>query len=232
MIRRTHQLGAAAVTTLALAAPAAASAVTVSANQGCYSHLPTRGSEPVVLTLAGGTPNANFLVAATAPGKGSGSAGSASGTFDAAGNATTSIENVSTPTGSITPSKGQVVQLSVKDFGAGAAEQPAGQILVTNIALSVALKPTSPRARRTVRVSGTPFAGKRLYGFITKGGSTRVLKRISLGTANGCGYVSTRAVVGPPGFRVGTYRFSINAGKKLDKPNAIFGSFRIFRTTR
>jgi hypothetical protein len=228
MFHRTRMLGVAAVVFGAvLAVPAVASAVTATLNHRCYSHVPTRGSEPIVISLAGGTPNADFIVAATVPGKGTGSAGSTDGTFDAAGNATAQILDVALPSGTIDPTRGQTIQLSVQDFGAGGVDTPIAQTLVTTLSMSIADRPVSPRARRVVRVSGTPFAGKRLYGFVVKPNSSHVLRRISLGRGDICGFVSTKAVVAPPSYRAGRYRFYVNAGRKLNKREALYSTFQI-----
>jgi hypothetical protein len=217
-------------TACVLVAASPASAATATINQACYTHIPTRGSDPIVATLTGGTPGADFIFSATVPGKGTGSAGFASGTFDAAGNATAQITDVSPPSGTIGPTKGQVVNLTVQDFGIGGAEQPVGQATITNLAMSVSGTPRSPRAHRRVSVSGTPFANQRLYGFVVKGTSRKVLRRVSLGTANACGFVTSRQIVAPRSFRPGTYRFYINAGTTLNKARAIGSRFRITRT--
>src|SRR3954447_8609879 len=221
----------AALTALALAPAVADAAPTLTLDKPCYAHVPTRGSEPIVATIAGGTPGADFTLAATAPGKGTGSAGSASGTFDAAGNAVAQIADVSPPSGTIDPSSGEKVQLSIQDFGGGAAETPVGNALVTNIAITVAATPNNPRKRRLLRVSGGgTFAGQTLYGFVVKPGSSRVLRRFRVGKANGCGYASTRAVVAPRSFRSGAYRVYVNAGRKLNKKLAVAYAFSITRT--
>jgi hypothetical protein len=230
MTHRIWALSAVVAAAVALIAPAAASAVTGTLNQACYTHVPTRGSQPIVITLTGGTPGAGYVVAATVPGKDLGTAGSADGNFDAAGNATTEITDVSPPSGTIDPTKGQPVDISVQDFGVvGSPSVPIGRVLVTNLALSVSSKPSSPHARRAVRVSGAPFAHRSVYGFITKSHGSRVLKRFRVGRGNVCGFAGTKAVVAPSDFRVGTYRLYLNAGKKLDKRNALFTSFQIFR---
>lgn len=230
MPRPLPVLVAAGATSLVLALPAAALAVTVNLDKRCYTHIPTRGSQPIVMNLAGGTPGANFLVAATVPGKGTGSAGSASGTFDAAGNGVGVIENVSVPGGTISPTKGRPVNLSVQDYGAGGAEQPLGQARITNLALTISSRPRNIRRKRTVSVSGTPFANRGLSAFIVKGSKSRhVLRRIPLGRANACGFASAKGYTAPKSFRTGTYRIYINPGRKLDKKNAIYESFRIFR---
>ena len=212
-----------------IAAPSASAAVTATLDQACYTHVPTQGSDPIVATLTGGTPGAGFVLAAQAPGKPTGSSGSASGTFDAAGNATAQITDISPPSGTIGPTRGQAVSLTVQDFGAGGAEQPVGQTLVTNLALSVASRPTSPRAHRRVSVSGRPFAGQRLYGFVVKGTSRRVLRRLSLGTANECGFVTSRQIVAPRSFAPGSYRLYVNVGRTLDKSRALGSRFSITR---
>jgi hypothetical protein len=232
MPRRTSLLGAAAGAAVLLAIPATASAVTGTISQPCYSHIPLKGSDPVVVALTGGTPGANYLVYATVPGKGSGSAGSVSGTFDEAGNATASITDVFPPGGSIDPIKGRAITLAVKDYGVAgdAVETPLGQTLITNIALDVKTKPRNPRSARKVTVSGTPFAGQPVYGFITKGSSNRVLRRFSLGTGDVCGYTSKKAVVAPTNYAAGTYKLYVNAGAKLNKSAAIQSGFRIYRS--
>lgn len=228
MSRRTSYLGVAAGAALLLAAPAAASAVTGTIAKPCYSHIPTKGTEPIVVTLAAGTPGAGFVVAATVPGKGLGSAGSASGNFDAAGNAVTQISDVFPPSGSIDPIKGEPIVITVKDFGVPAVvDNPIGTTLITNLSMDVSSSPRSPRAHRKITVSGTPFAGRAVYGFVVKGTSKHVLRRISLGAADGCGYVSAKGIVAPKSYRKGTYRFYINAGPTLNKPLALFSTFRI-----
>ena len=230
MSRRTPLIGAAAAAAIAsFAAPSAAMAVTGTIGAPCHSHIVAGGTQPVVVGLTGGTPGAGFVMAATAPGKGLGSQGSTSGNFDAAGNAIATIENIFPPSGSIDPLKGDVVAITIKDFGlTPTLDQLLGQTLITNLGLDVSTTPRNPRAKRTVRVSGTPFAGKKLYGFIVKGTSRKILKRFSIGTGNVCGYARTKAVVAPKTFRRGTYRLYVNAGTKLDKPNAIMSGFRIF----
>jgi hypothetical protein len=230
MSRRTSLIGAATVAALSLAPPSAATAaVTGTISAPCYSHIVAQDTQPVVVGLTGGTPGAGFVMAATAPGKGLGSQGSTSGNFDAAGNAIATIESIFPPSGSIDPLKGDVVAITIKDFGVTpAVDTLLGQTLITNLGLDVSTTPRNPRAKRTVRVSGTPFAGKKLYGFVVKGTSRKILKRFSIGTGNVCGYASTKAVVAPKTFRHGTYRLYVNAGTKLDKPNAIMSGFRIF----
>lgn len=214
-----------------LCVPASAAAVTGVVSKPCYSHLPARGSEPVVVALAGGTPGASFLVSAAGAGQGLGSEGSVSGTFDAAGNATAEISNVSLPSGSIKPSPGEAVGLTVTDygpirFGGMALDTLVAAMLVTNIAIDVG-QSHNPRAHRVVAVSGTPFAGRAMYAFVVHGNSRKVLRRISLGTANICGYVRARAVVAPRNFRRGSYRLYVNAGSRLDKPHSVGFSFHI-----
>ena len=231
MSSRSLAVGLLAAAGLLVATSSASAAVTATLNKACYSNIPTRGSEPVVATLTGGTPGANFIFSATVPGRGTGSGGFAQGTFDAAGNATASITNVRPPSGTIGPTRGQVVNLSVQDFGvAGSPEQPVGTATITNVALSVSSRPRNPRRARTVSVSGTPFANQRVYGFVVKGTSRTVLRRIFLGTANACGFTTSKKVVAPRSFRPGTYRLYVNAGRSLDKPRAVGTRFRITRT--
>ncbi|MEA2194881.1 MAG: hypothetical protein QOG42_1315 [Solirubrobacteraceae bacterium] len=229
MSSRIALKGAVAGAVLLLAIPGVASAVTGSVAKPCVSHIPTKGSEPIVVTLAGGTPGADFQVAATIAGKGRGSAGSTTGTFDAAGNGTAAITDVFPPSGSIDPIRGEPVAISAMDFGApGAVDTPIGATLVTNLALDVALKPRRPSAKRTITVSGTPFAGRQVYGFVVRGSGRKVLKRISLGTADGCGYARAKAVVAPKHYRHGNYRLYVNAGPTLNKDYALGFGFRIY----
>jgi hypothetical protein len=229
MSRRTSYLGVVAGAALLLAAPAAASAVTGTISKPCYSHVPTKGSEPIDITLAGGTPGAGFVIAATAPGKGLGSAGSASGNFDAAGNAVTQIKDVFPPSGSIDPIQGEALVITVKDFGAGAVDTLIGQTLITNLTMDVSSTPRSPRAHRKISASGLLFANVPVYGFVVKGTSKKVLRRISLGTGDACGYVSAKGIVAPKSFHTGSYRFYINAGPQLNKPLALYSTFRLTR---
>ena len=229
MSRRTSLVGAAAAVALSFAAPSAAMAVTGTISAPCYSHIVGSGTQPLVVGLTGGTPGAGFVMAATAPGKGLGSQGSASGNFDAAGKALATIENIFPPSGSIDPLKGDVIAITIKDFGVTpTVDQLLGQTLITNLGLDVSTTPRNPRAKRSVRVSGSPFAGKKLYGFVVKGTSRKILKRFSIGTGNVCGYASRKVVVAPKSFRKGTYRLYVNPGTKLDKPNSIMSGFRIF----
>ena len=219
------------VASLSVAPAGASAAPAVALDRPCYAHLPTRGSEPIVARITGGTPGANFLLAATGPGKATGSAGSTSGTFDGAGNATVQLTDVSPPSGTIDPTKGEQVQLTIQDFGAGGAETPVGTALITNIAITVSSRPRSPRAHRLLRVSaGSAFAGKALFGFIVKPGSSRVLRRFRVGTANVCGYASTRAIVAPRSYRAGSYRVYVNPGSRLDKSHAVVFAFTITKT--
>lgn len=211
-----------------LATSASAWAVpTVRLDRSCYAHLPGKGSEPVVATITGGTPNADFIL--TANGR-NGAAGSTAGTFDLDGNATAQIDGITMPSGSINPSKGESLSFTIQDFGGDGAEVPVATAKVTNIAITIASKPVNPRKARLIRASaGGAFANKTLYGFITKRGSSKVLKRFRVGRANGCGFISKRAVVAPPSRRPGNYVLYINAGPRLSKPNALAFTFRIFR---
>ena len=229
----THRTAARAVlasAALSLSTGAVASAaVTGTVSKPCYLHVPAKGSEPIVVTLAGGTPGARYIVNATSPGKGLGSAGFVDGAFDAAGNATAQIADVFPPSGSIGPIKGEPLVITARDFGTGPAsvDVPVAQTLITNFAMDVSSTPRSPRKRRAITVSGTVFAGQKLYGFVVKGTNPKVLRRLSLGTADGCGYLASKGVVAPKSFRRGTYRFYVNAGPKLNKALAVGSSFRI-----
>jgi hypothetical protein len=231
MIRRTTLVVGLATCAAALV-PGSALAVTGQADKACYSHVPTKGSEPIVVTLTGGEPGASFLVTASVPGHGWGSAGSAPGTYDAAGNGTVQITDVYPPSGTIDPVRGGKIALSVRSYAsAGTFDTPLGDVLVTNLAIDVASRPSNPSSRRKVRVSGTPFAHKRLYGFVVRGKKSKhVLRRFSLGRADVCGFAATKAVVAPKGYRTGTYWLYVNAGGKLNRAHSLAYSFRIYRS--
>lgn len=231
-MRNAPRLLAALAGTAAMTAavPALASAATVTLDKPCYGKVPGGASEPIVASVTGGTPNANFQVIFTVPGKASGSAGSMTGTFDATGSGTVTYANISTPTSTINPSKGQTVLLSVTDFGAGGVETPVGQFKVSTVSIDVSTKPRNPRSKRAVKVSATPFAGQTVYAFVTKTGSSKVLKKFRVGKTNECGYAERRAVVAPSSYRTGNYRLWINPGPSLKKDKALYYTFRIFRS--
>lgn len=225
-MNRHSVLGAAVTAAALLAAPATASAVTGSVDQPCFSTIPGRGSEPLVVHLSGGTPNGSYVLTAKAA-KGTGTAGSTSGTFDATGAATATITSLSVPGGSSKPSAGRAVDLVVKDIGAGGAETPVASAKITNLTMDVVSNTRRVRAVREIRVSGTPFAGQTLYAFIVKGSSSKVLKRIALGKTNACGYVTRKAIVAPPSGSRGSYRLYVNPGITLKKSKAIYFGFTI-----
>jgi hypothetical protein len=229
-VSRTALAASAATLASLIAASAAVAAPTVTLDRACYAHVPTKGSQPIIAQLAGGTPGANFVLNATVPGKGLGSAGSASGVFDAAGNAQAEIDDIFPPSGTIDPDKGEPIQISIQDFGAGGVDTPLATTLVTTISISVSNKPRSPRRKRRLRVSaGDFFAGKTLYGFITKPHSKHVLRRFKVGKGNVCGFATTRAVVAPSNFKPGNYRVWVNAGRKLNRKLGLAYGFRITR---
>jgi hypothetical protein len=221
----------AAVPTIALlglaAVPAASSAATIAPSAPCYATLYQNSKlsyQPMTGTISGGTPGGRFQIYGVG-----GKASSMVGNFDAAGNAAYTLTSYSNP--GINPSAGRTVGLEVTEFAAGGSVVTGTTtVKVTTISADVESRPSNPRRARVVRASGTPFANQKLYGFVVRGtSSSRVLKRISLGTANVCGYVRTKAVVAPSTYRTGTYRLYINAGKSLKKSEAIAYSFRITR---
>src|SRR5215212_8870405 len=134
MPRLPRLLAASAALTLCIA-PAASAAPAVALDAACYAHLPGEGSQPIVASITGGTPGADFAL--TAKGKGGQTAGSTSGTFDEAGNAVAQIDGVQPPSGTTQPSKGQALDIAIQDFGAGGAETPVASTLVTNISMQV-----------------------------------------------------------------------------------------------
>jgi hypothetical protein len=229
MFRRAPLLAALAAAAAVLSAPSAAFALTGTTNQRCYSHVPTQGTQPIVVTLRGGVPGANFEVVASDPGAGWGSAGGAEGTYDAAGNAVAQIANVFPPGGSIKPMRGKNVHLSVRTYApTGIFETQLEDVLITNFTVTVASKPIKPRRRRKVTVSGTPFAHKTVYGFVVKGKNKHVLHRFKLGKGNLCGYVRHKVKVAPRHYHTGRYRLYLNAGKHLHRKRALRYDFRIY----
>ena len=196
----------------------------------CYSAFASAGAT-IAVNLTGGTPGDAYQVTATYPGQGAGSAGSASSTTPFASDGTGSITLTGVfPRNTQVPSKGELVDLAVTDFNAnGTTTTPLGSVRITNLALNISAKPTNPRKAREVVVSGSPFAGKPLYGFVTNKRATKVLRRFYLGRGNVCGYTARKAIVAPKTFAFGSYRIFINAGKKLDKPFAISEAFSLVR---
>jgi hypothetical protein len=215
------------------AAPAVASAATtITPSVPCYVsvyHPLDKGGtvwQPITGSISGGTPGADFQIYGVG-----GKAGSVIGTYDPAGNATFTITG-SYNTG-INPSAGRTVKLEVKEFAAGGGTSVTGStnIKVSTVSADVASSPRSSRAKRVVRVSNPTYAGKRVYGFVVRGKSGKtVLRRISLGKANVCGYARAKAVVAPRAFRTGSYYLYINPGKKLNKDRALAYSFRLTRS--
>ena len=228
--RRTKLIAAAALGAAAAVPATASAAVTATFDQGCYSNVPTQGTQPITAQLTGGTPNGTYQLFLTGKGEGEGSVGSVDGTFDAAGNATAQITGARVPNAGIDPTPGVAVDAAVTEFATtGPVTTPVSPVRLAVAGLAVGGRADSPTAKRRVQVGAAPYAGLPLFGFVTKPGSSKVLRRVSLGKGNACGYASKRAVVAPKVFRTGNYRFYINPGNKLRKSAAIYSSFRLFR---
>ena len=216
-----------AVTGVALAVPAAASAGTITFDRACYVHVPngTGQTTPINVAISGGTPGADFQVVLNG-----GKSGSQTGTFDAAGNGVAQITSVFPPSGSIEPLSGDTIPVTVHDFGSG-QDIAAGSTLITNAAIQVATKPTNPYRKRVIRVSGlTPvFGAGPLYASFVSGYSGRhVVKTVKLGTPNGCGYLRTKKVL-PPRHGVHKWAMYVHVGRSLDKSKSLKYPFRVFR---
>lgn len=209
----------------ALLVPAAATAaVTGSALLPCVSNSPLGSAdEPLEATLDGGTPGGAFRLLATLPGGKAGGVGSVAGTFDASGDATARIVRLNGVGSAV--NAGRVVQLAVQE-GTG-APTAIGETLVTNLTVDVATRPASVGARRRVRVSGTPYADQRLSAFLVRASGGKVLRRVSLGTANACGYASRKVAVAPRRLERGSYRVYVNAGTRLKRSAAVYDRFRV-----
>jgi hypothetical protein len=206
---------------------------TLSTSQSCYTHVPlaktATKTQPIVVAVTGGTPGATFQVRAgrVAP---DGGLGSATGTFDAAGNGQAAILDVFPPSGSISALKGDTIQLGVRDLATG-ADIAAGSTKVTNAAIDVARKPSNPYSKRTFRLSGlTPLYGSgTLYGSYVSGkNGSKVVKRVKLGRPNACGYLKTKRVL-PPRRGPHTWTLFVHKGKKLKKSRSLFYSFTVYR---
>jgi hypothetical protein len=229
MQRDLRVLAGATVAAAGLALPASAqAAVSIGPLAACYQAVPPHGVPAIPISLSGGGPSDNFVLDATDPGQGLGSAGSSDGTFSATGSAFTTLTDIYPPGDPIDPIPGRRVNLSVQDFGPnGSVTTQLGSVLLTTLALRVSSTPASPYRPRQVSVSGVHFAHKKIYGFITNRRGTRILRRVYLGRGNVCGYVSRRAIVAPVHRASGTYRFYVNAGDRLEKRYSLSEAFRI-----
>ncbi|WP_249010692.1 hypothetical protein [Conexibacter sp. DBS9H8] len=229
MKRDLTMLAGALTAAAGLAVPASArAAVTIGPLAPCYQAVPPHGVTAIHVRLSGGGASDNFVLDATIPGQGLGSAGSTDGTFGATGAADTTLTDVYPPGNPIGPIPGRRVNLSVQDFGPnGTVTTELGSVLLTTLALKVASTPTRPYQARQVAVSGVALADKRIYGFVTNRRGTRVLRRVYLGRGNVCGYVSHRAIVAPAHKAAGTYRFYVNAGPRLNRRDSLSEAFQI-----
>lgn len=208
-----------------VALPAAASASAIAPANSCVASAfnPKTSKlsyQPMTGTITGGTPGGPFTIS----GK-DGEASFFSGTFDAAGNAQYSITSFATASNGIKPSKGETVTLQVNEPINGTPTVTGEtKIKKTNVALDFDI--SSPRrlsAKRTVTVSGTPYAGKTVYAFVVKGkAGSKVVRRISLGKSDACGYTRRKvAIFASSRPSTGNYTVYVNTGKKLNKDLAI-----------
>lgn len=208
-----------------LALPATVAAVpTASVLQSCHSHAALGGAdEPIEVALAGGEPGAAFRVLAARAGRPAGSLGAVAGTYDADGDATVRITRLRGI--GPTPGAGRSVVIAVQD--AAGAVTPVAETLVTAWSVDVAAAPRRLGARRVVRASGTPFADVRLSAFLVRGSGSKVLRRVSLGTADGCGYVRRSVAILPRGLRPGAYRVWVGPGTRLRRSDAVYDRLRV-----
>lgn len=232
MPRPSALVAAPAIAVLGLAAlPAVGTASTVAPAAPCVSSLFQNGTstrQPMTGTITGGVPGGLFTIS----GKG-GEASFFSGTFDAAGNAQYAITSYGTS--GIKPSKGRTVTLEVKEpINGVSVVTGSAQIKKSLIALQYDItSPKSLKARRSVKVSGTPFANANLYGFVVRKKGGKTVKRVSLGKSNACGYTSRKVAffdTSRPG--TGAYTLYVNASKKLDKNTAVSRGFTVVKRRR
>ncbi|MDX8153140.1 hypothetical protein SK069_16200 [Patulibacter brassicae] len=211
MLRRTALALPVAALAAATVVPTVASAATITPSKPCYVRVPTQASETMNFALSGGTPGGRWQVYGV-----NGKAGSVTGSFDGAGNATASLVN-SFSTGSISPSAGRTIEIRVREFGPnGSLDTGSTKVKVTNLALDLANRPRGAYSKRVWRVSGlteTLTGSKTVYATWKKGSKT--VKRTRLGRANACGYVRVKKSAIP---RSGGRSFTlyVHAGSRLD----------------
>lgn len=228
MIPRSLKLAVPASVVCGLLLPIAADAATITPLKPCYARVPTKGAEPLTFALTGGNPSTRFLLSGV-----EGQAGSVSGTFDAAGNATAVIPDGFGSGRSIGPSKGRTITMQVQEFPVGAPSAVTGtaNVKVTNVAMDIALKRRQPFKAATWKVSGlTPLVGSgTIYASYVRGTKgSKVVKRVKLGKPNDCGYVRVRKMA-PPSRSYGTWTIYVHVGKKLDKAKSISSRIRTYK---
>jgi hypothetical protein len=219
-----------------LAVPASASAaITASPFQACYAAGTSGGVASIPVSLSGGTPGDLWQIVASYPNSSSGSAGSTDGDdapFDGNGDASGTLTNIFPDGDPAGPIKGRTVDVSVEDFpqdDSAPTTTPVGSFLVTNTALDVNFGTSNPKAERAVTVSGTQFAGKQVYGFITNKAGTKVLRTFHLGKGDVCGYTTHKEIVAPSDYKTGVYRLFVVAGDKLVKSAALSSEFQVYK---
>jgi hypothetical protein len=227
-MRRHHLLLAAPAAALALALPGAATASTLTPTKSCFSRVPVKGSEPLTFTITGGVPGGRFLVSNP-----DGLIGSVSGTFDAAGNATSAITDFSVPGGGIDPVKGKTVPLQVQEYGGPFSGNVTGggNVTVTLAALDISNRSLNkPYSRRTWVMSGlTPLFGKgTLYATWIASGHKKATKISRLGRPDACGYLRVKRSASPVRHS-GRWKIYVHVGKKLDKKKSLIWNWRVYR---
>ena len=194
----------------------------------CYTALPPKGVPSIPVSVSGGVAGDPLLIEISDPKGGLGSLGSEAGTFDSNGNGSATLTDIYPPDGeSINPSPGKVADVAVTETMSDGS-QPTTQLgttLITNRALSLGFTYLGDNKAHDVSVSGTQFANQSLYGFVVHNG--KVVKRVSLGKANVCGYTQRDFVLVPKHTPTGKYIFYVNAGTKLDPKAAISQAYRV-----
>ncbi len=195
----------------------------------CYTTALPKGVPSIPVSLSGGGASDMFTLAISDPKGAEGSLGSTSGTFDGNGNGSATLTNIYPPKENTDPSPGQAVNLSVTDFAADGTETDTaiGSTLITNRALNLGFSYIGGNTAKEISVSGTQFANQALYGFIVHKG--KVVKRISLGKANVCGFTQRKYLLIPKHAALGKYIFYVNAGPKLNKAAAISKAYGVER---
>lgn len=232
---RAKVFGVTAASAALLAIPTSAGATTATFDQKCYTKPAHGNAQPVNISISGATPGDSLSFTAEAPGKPMGSLGSSStpAAVGADGTASDSIANLGVPNGTSNPTRGQTVEIKAIDTPAGGGAQTTsvlGSIKVTTLAMSVASKPASPTQARAVTISGWPFAGQKMYAFVTDPKARKTYKRMYLGRADTCGYISHKEVIAPSHYKDGHYRLYVEAATKFTtKKSRLYYPFQIYR---
>ncbi len=216
---------------VAVPASADAAVMTASPLAACYA-APHGTVPPISVPLSGGGASDGYVLSATYPNTpaGHGDAGSTDGNFDASGNATAVLSDISPYNDDrLYPTPGSPVALDVEDYtqDQGTVTTSIGSILVSEEGVDIALSPLNPSKPRFVTAADLAWAGKPVYGFVTNRAGTKLLRRFAIGRGNTCGYVKRKVLATPPHARVGRYVLWVGVGRRLQKSSDLKETFAI-----